>query len=454
MLEYLLKNGKYPDFDSGEIRQANIGIENGKIAYIGTDELDAMETIDVSGLIVSPGFIDIHMHEEDFLKEGKEYVVSKMMLRMGVTTCVGGNCGVMNQDVKTFKNTIHELGGSPVNYLMLTGYNHYRNELGLGHHDMITEEQSDIIIDSMKKDLDEGAIGISFGFEYDPAISWDEIVKAIDCVENDNLMVAAHYRGSCTRNIDSVKEMVAIQNHTGKRFQISHLSSGCAFGLMDKCLDYINEETEKNPRLNYDTYPYNAFSTKLGSTVFDDGCLERWHKDYSDILLTDVPYTGVFCNEEIFRKARAEYPDMLAVAFAMNEEEIRRAIINPYGMIASDAIINNGNGHPRAAGTFPRVLGKYVREEGALTLMDALNKMTRLPAERLRLDGRKGKIAEGYDADLTVFNPETIQDGPTFTDITCPNQGISYVFVGGNISLKHNEILTETAGKFIPFEEI
>ncbi|MDO4396450.1 MAG: amidohydrolase family protein, partial [Clostridia bacterium] len=146
-----------------------------------------------------------------------------------------------------------------------------------------------------------------------------------------------------------------------------------------------------------------------------------------------------------------EYPDMLAVAFVMNEDEIAAAIANKYGMVASDAIITNGNGHPRAAGTFPRVLGKYVREEKVLSLVDALRKMTLEPAKVLGLD-KKGIIEVGADADLTVFDPDTIIDGATFQDLHIQPEGIDYVFIGGEMATKGKETINGRLGRFISYK--
>lgn len=449
MLDILITAGKYPDFDRKELIDANIGIKDGKIEYIGSETQPAAKVIDAAGKVVSPGFIDIHMHEENFAEEGKEFIISKMMLRQGVTTCVGGNCGVQYQTLKEFKDTITELGGSPVNYVMLTGYNWFRQNLGLGHYEAATKEQWDIIRAGMKKDLEEGASGISFGIEYDPGITFDEVIYGTEVSDDSSLLVAAHYRSDCIGSIESIHEMVDIQNKIDKRFQISHLSSCSAMGQMNEALKLINSEMEKNPKLNYDTYPYNAFSTEINSTVFEDGCLEAWGKEYSDLMLTDDPYKNVYCTEEIFREAREKYPNMLVVAFVMNEEEIAQAVANPNGMVASDGIINHGNGHPRAAGTFPRVLGKYVREEGRLSLIDAIRKMTLEPAKRLDLQHRKGVIKVGADADITVFNPDTIIDGATFGDLTIAPEGIDYVIVDGRIAMKDNEYINERAGKFI-----
>ncbi|MGC2872892.1 amidohydrolase family protein [Ihubacter sp. mB4P-1] len=451
MMDLLLINGQYPDFQSGEMKYANVGVQDGKITYIGSETPEAVKTIDVAGCVVSPGFIDIHMHEENFKEEGEHYVIAQMMLEMGVTTAVGGNCGIQKQDLSEFKAVLTRLGGSPVNYIMLAGYNQMRYKLGIKRYDAATKEQRETIKALLRRELEEGAYGISFGIEYDPGITLEEMLDALTVSDDPHLLAAAHYREDCLTNIDSIMEMIEIADRIPMKFQISHLSSCSAMGLMDESLAAINHAMEKNPRLDYDTYPYNAFSTYMGSAVFEDGCIEGWHKDYSDILLTDEPYKDVRCDRETFVKVREEYPDMLAVAFVMNEEEIASAIANKNGMVASDAIINNGNGHPRAAGTFPRVLGKYVREDKALPLIDAIRKMTLEPARRLELSD-KGRIEIGCDADITVFNPDTVIDGATFSDLHIQPEGIEYVFIGGNMAMDHKKTVDGRLGRFISYK--
>lgn len=450
MLDLLIKNGQYPDFSEGRMKQGNIGITDGKITYIGPEEPETKELLDASGRVVSPGFIDIHMHEEHFADEGEHYVIAQMMLEMGVTTAVGGNCGMQNQNLSYFKEVLDRMGGSPVNYIMLAGYNTFRYELGIGRYETASQEQRETIRKLLQRELNEGAYGISFGIEYDPGITTEEILYAIGVTEDPNLLVSAHYREDCLQDINPVQEMIEIAEKIPMKFQISHLSSCSAMGLMQESLDAINEAMKSNPKLNYDTYPYNAFSTHMGSAVFEDGCIEGWHKDYSDILLTDDPYKDVRCTKEIFEKVREKYPDMLAVAFVMNEEEIAAAIANPNGMVASDAIIGNGNGHPRAAGTFPRVLGKYVREDKVLPLVDAIRKMTLEPAKRMDLD-QKGRIELGCDADLTIFNPDTIIDGATFSDLHIQPEGIESVFIDGKLALKNKITINNRLGKYISY---
>ena len=449
MFDLLIINGLCPDYEAGQMVQKNIGLKDGKIAYLGDEMPEAAEVIDAAGKVVSPGFIDIHMHEEKFLKEGKKYSIGEMMLDMGVTTVVGGNCGEQYQSLAEFKAVVEELGGAPVNYVMLAGYNTFRTKLGIGRYEHATQEQMESMKASIQNELKEGAWGFSFGIEYDPGITYDEMLFACGASDNPNHLVSAHYRADCIGNIDSIEEMVKLSAEIPQKFQISHLSSCSAIGQMQPSLECINKAMETNPKLNYDTYPYNAFSTSMGSTVFEDGCLEVWGKDYDSILLTDDPYKNVYCTEEVFKDARENYPGMLAVAFVMNEDEIAAAIANKNGMVASDGIINNGNGHPRAAGTFPRVLGKYVREDKVVSMVDALRKMTLEPAKRLELSG-KGRIEVGADADITIFNPDTIIDKADFSQLVKP-EGIDYVLVGGQVAAKDCDIVNGRLGRYISY---
>lgn len=450
MLDYLIINGKYPDFETGELKEANIGISQGKIAFIGAEMHQAAQVIDAAGKVISPGFIDIHMHEEWFTTEGDKYIVAKYMLGQGVTTCVGGNCGLMHQPASEFKAAIGRLGGSPVNYMLLSGYNYYRTQLGYGHYEQTSPEDCEKIYEKIREDIRDGACGISFGLEYDPAISFEEMASAADAIEGDDLMIAIHYRADRTKGLGNLQEIIDLQERTTKKVQFSHLGSCMALGKTKAALDMMNEYMEKNPKFSFDTYPYDAFSTKIGSAVFDGNCLEKWGKDYDNIMMTSEPYKNVRCTKEIFDDCRANYPDMYAVAFVMDSEGISAAVANERGMIASDGILNNGDGHPRAAGTFPRLFSKFVREDKVISLMDAIRKVTLEPAKRLKLDGCKGQIKVGYDADLTIFDPETIQDGATFSDITIKSSGIDYVFINGHIAAKDCEIVNERLGEFIP----
>jgi len=450
MYDILIKGGKYPDFEAGTFIEGNVAINDGKIVAVGPVDGEAKKVIDATGRVVSPGFIDIHMHEEQFLEDGEKYIISELMLLMGVTTALGGNCGVNRQDVKVFRDVIQRLGGAPVNYMVLAGYNSERNKIGVGRHEPATEEQIDQLIEKLRSEVEGGAYGISFGVEYDPGMPYEEVMRVLKGMPQEDLFVSMHYRDDSTGSIPSIKEMISFAKESGKRFQISHLSSCCCMGQMAEAMPMINAAVAENPRLDYDTYPYNAFSTEIGTAVFEDGCFEQWGKGPENLFMTCGKYKNQFCTEETFKEIRRDDPSVRIVAFVMNEEEIAEAIANPScGMIGSDGGVNRNSGHPRASGTFPRVLGKYVREDKVISLIDALRKMTLTPANRLELD-KKGRIAVDCDADITIFDPETIKEGSTFENIFIKPVGIDAVIVGGQMAVDHNEIVNARAGKFIP----
>jgi N-acyl-D-amino-acid deacylase len=448
--DYLIENCRYPDFGARVFISGCIALSGGKIAglFDSPEGIDAVR-IDGRGKILSPGFIDIHMHEEDFTADGLRYYIADYMRNMGVTTCCGGNCGLIRQPVADFRAGIEKLGGSPVNYVLMSGYNRYRRAQGLGSYDKASDEQIEAAAACIRRDLDDGAMGISFGIEYDPAMTTEEILKLLDKFGDDNLLVPVHYRDDASNAIASIREMIKIGQKSGKRMQISHLSSCSASGQMDEALELIADAMSKDPKLDFDTYPYDAFSTSIGSTVFEDDCFEHLHITYNDILLTTGPHAGERCTKETFCEARREMPDAPAVCFAMDAREIAEAVASNLGMIASDGILSQGRGHPRAAGTFPRVLGKYVREEHALPLLDALEKITLRPARRLGLND-KGVVEVGKDADLTLFDPDTILDRADFIRNDLPPVGIDYVFLGGVPTVAHGKPTGALPGKFLP----
>lgn len=451
MYDLIIRNGSVVDFDKMELVTLDIGIKDGKISAMDRDlRGDSKKTIDAKDKIVSPGFVDIHMHEETigFTNDADDYDIANKMLLMGVTTAVGGNCGNNRMKINDFFKFVDE-NGAPVNYLLYTGHNYYRSLLGVDRYASPTEKQLEEMIELIKEDITEnGAIGLSFGLEYSPGISYEEIISICNEISNYDILLSAHYRSDANKGVESVEELIKISEDTGLPMQVSHIGSCTAMGDMRESLDLIQEAIDKGLSIAADCYPYDAFSARLGSTVYDEGCFERWNKDYDSILLTEEPYKNVRCNKEIFHKAREEYPDMQAVAFVMNEDEIIEALGAPFVYVASDGVLNRSQGHPRAAGTFPRVLGKYVRDENKLNLMDQLSKMTKLPAQRLKLN-RKGQIDIGMDADIVIFDYDKIIDKATFDNPTQPPEGINYVIIDGKIAIDNGKLVNKRLGKSI-----
>ncbi len=186
---------------------------------------------------------------------------------------------------------------------------------------------------------------------------------------------------------------------------------------MKELLAILDRERAMGLDVLCDCYPYYAFSTRIGETTYDDGFLERYRADYSCIELCEGPYKGMRCTEAIFNELRENAPETITVGHVMKPEDVDLALLHPGVMLASDGLMDAGQGHPRAAGTFPRFIDRYVKT-GKLTLFRAVEKMTAMPAGRLGLTS-KGHLGVGADADIVLFDPETIKDNATFHSPTC-----------------------------------
>lgn len=449
MYDIKIINGRVVDFESNSLIKSDIGIKNGKIIEVGKITENAIKVINANDHIISPGFIDIHMHEEMIgsLEYGDYDIANKMSL-MGVTTAHGGNCGINIGDTKKFIEFIQN-NGAPINYLMSIGYNSLREKIGvIDNYIEATDLQINQISSLIKEYIDLGVVGLSFGIEYSPGITFEEMVKACKCIEGENLFISAHFRCDCDKAIDSIKEMIELSKKTKLPIQISHLGSCSAMGMMSESIKLIQESIDNGLDITVDCYPYDAFSTFIGSAIFDDGCFERWNKGYDSILLTEGNYKGIRCDKETFYKVRKNHPDMLAVAFVMNEDEVSECIRAPFVFVGSDGLYNKAQGHPRGAGTFPRLLGKFVRERKDLTLIDAIKKITCMPAKRLGLTS-KGSINKGMDADIVIFDENKILDRASFEQPTLSPIGIDYVIVNGSVAVENNIQINKRAGKYI-----
>lgn len=449
MLDYLFTGGQVLDFESNELRFIHLGIQDGKIRYLGEEKPAAKKVLELEGKIISPGFVDIHMHEEELAVTGGDYDIALAMLSMGVTTAVGGNCGNNRQSIKEFIDHVDQKG-SPVNYMSFVGHNSLRQRVGNNNTKRAsTEEEIQQMKALLVEDLKLGAVGLSFGFEYATGATLEEVLALTEPFWGRKThLLSAHYRYDADRSLEAIEEMVQIAKKTEIPFLISHLSSCSAFGMMEETLTMIRNYIKDGVDLAVDAYPYAAFSTLIGSDVFEDGCLERWGVDYDAIELTEAPYENMRCTKEIFYDARENYPEMIAIAHVMREEDIGIALADPLVMVASDGLYRHHKGHPRGAGTFPRFIGRYLRDQKIMDFVEGMKKITLMPAERLGLEN-KGRIALGMDADLTIFSLEEIMDQAVFGDGQRPPKGIDYVFLDGVMVLEKGKILRQDKGKFI-----
>ncbi len=448
MYDLVINGGEIIDPVDG-IYPANLGIEKNRIASIGPEIMKGKREVEADGCYVSPGFIDLHSHENALKNGSIEKGIFESSVLMGVTTTVGGNCGMGPVALNDYRQAI-EQHGAPLNYAALSGHALLREAAGCtDRYGQATKKQVEKMDGMLRQALQEGASGLSVGLEYTPGASTEEVLELSKTVaEYDDRLIAVHYRFDGERSLEAVAELIIVARETGARMQISHLGSGTAFGKTDEALSMIESAYNAGIDVGFDVYPYDAFCSLIGSPVFDDGCLERWGVDYSAIKVVEGKYSGKICTPEIFMDKRTHEPQSMVVAFVMDEEEIIRAMQHPMAIIASDGRIISGQGHPRSAGTFPRVLGQYVREQGCLDLVDAINKMTGMPAERLRL-GSRGRIREGFFADLTVFDYDQINDRATYEEPTLSPDGIKAVVVNGVEVVKGSKMTGNLPGVFL-----
>ena len=426
----------------------NILVEDGKIAWVGRENVPADRTIDATGKIVAPGFIDIHMHEDPIGEDGKmQPCISETMLRMGVTTALGGNCGINVYDPSKYLDIIDRDGG-PVNMAMLAGHEYFRKAAGAadiyGH---ATEEQKREMAKNIRLALDKGCLGVSFGLRYVPGADKDEFFRAVECCKESKKLIASHVRDDADGIFGAIEEFCAAGVEYDVPVQISHIGSMGGFGQMEEVLRMVDAYRMNGLDIAMDCYPYFAFSTKIGTPTYDPGWLDRYHCDYDVLEFCEGKYKGQRATKETFDEVRRDFPECITVCYVMKPEDVCMAYAHPGVMVASDGLLNQGQGHPRAAGTFPRFLAEFARK-GTISLYSAVEKMTAMPAKRLGL-ANKGRLNVGADADITIFDFRKVQDMATFQDPVLPPVGIDYVMIGGEIAAKDCRIVKGNLGKAV-----
>jgi len=425
----------------------NLLVENGKIAWVGTGKPEADRVIDAAGKIVTPGFVDIHLHE-DPVAEGKiQPCIFNMALKQGVTTVVGGNCGINVHDPVEYLDLV-DRDGTPVNVALYAGHEYFRKEAGAQDiYAKATEDQKQQMEENLRAALEGGCVGVSFGLRYVPGANQDEFFRAAACCADSKKLIASHVRDDADAVFDAIDEFCAAGVEFDLPVQISHIGSMGGFGQMEAVLQKIDSYKLNGLDIMLDCYPYFAFSTRLGTPTYDPGWLDRYHCGYDVLEYCEGKYKGQRATAETFAEMRRDFPECITVCHVMKEEDIRLAFRHPAVMLASDGLVNNGQGHPRAAGSFARFLAQFART-GTLSLYQAVEKMTAIPAQRLHL-ADKGRLNVGADADIAIFDYETIQDRATFAQPALDPVGIDTVLIGGEIALQNGEIRKADCGKAI-----
>ena len=444
-MKTLIYGGHVVDPANGIDAPLNLLLEAGKVIWTGSTCPEADNLIDASGLTVTPGFLDVHMHE-DPVKDGKlQQCIFPMMLRQGVTTAVGGNCGGNVHDPVDYLNIV-DRDGAAVNVALLAGHEHYRIEAGAKDiYGGATEDQLKAMEEGIRYALNHGCLGVSFGLRYVPGADREEFYRAAACCAPGRHLMTAHVRDDADAVFASIDEVCQAAKAFSVPVQISHIGSMAGFGQMRQVLAQVDAYREQGLDVTLDCYPYNAFATRLGTPTYDPGWQDRYGCDYDVLEFCEGPYKGQRATKETFDFMRREHPACITVCHVMRQEEVNLAYGHPRVMVGSDGITDGGDGHPRMAGTFPRFLKVYARE-GQLTLSQAVEKITAMPAKRLGLNN-KGHLGVGADADITIFDYEALSDRATFQEPALPPVGIEYVLIGGEVVLNKGYILSDTKGR-------
>lgn len=450
-LDLVISGGRVMDPETGLDAIRNVGILDGRIAAVTEGVLEGIESIDAAGLVVAPGFIDLHAH-------GQDPVSARLQAADGVTTALEMEIGVFpvgewiatreGQAIINFGATVSHPGARimvvdgirTLHWPTLTEEESARLDAGMGVYADLDEDRIAEVIDLLGQGLTEGGLGIGFGITYTPGASRLEILRTFEMAAARGVPAYVHLRGRDSGGtLGAFQEVIADAAITGASLHVVHMNSSSG-DLAPITLGMMRGAREQGLDITTEAYPYTAGSTRLESAAYD-GWEDNPNADYSRLQWAA---TGERLTAETFRQYRAT--GGWVIAHGRTEEMNEWVTVQPDVMVASDGIpFLYGPAHPRGAGTFARVLGHYVRERGALSLMDALSKMTIQPARRVEDTApemaRKGRVQVGADADLTLFDPETVIDRSTYADGDEPSAGIIHVMVEGQFVVRDGEVV-------------
>ena len=432
-----IANGRVLDPDSNLDAVRHIGIRDGKIAVVSESPLTARATIDARGLTVTPGFIDLHSHgqtPENYRFKARDGVTTALEMEVGVHPAAAWykqregrsliNFGATSGDLPARMVVMHDSG------TLLPRDRAVERAA--------TAAEFEDVLGRVGRGLDEGALGIGMGIAYLPHESRAEVFSFFRLAAARKATLFVHMRNGGPSEpgvVDALQEVIADAAVTGASVHVVHITS---MGLRETglCLEMIRDARSRGIDITTEAYPYTAGMTDLSSAIFAEG----WQAKQGGITFSDLQWalTGERLTAESFARYRKQ--GGFVAIHSIPEETVRLALSNPLVMVASDGVLDEGKGHPRAAGTFARVLGRYVREQHALSLMDAIRKMTVMPADRLGIKS-KGRIAVGADADIAVFDPATVTDKATFEKPAQYSEGIAYVVVNGTVVVNRGQLV-------------
>jgi len=425
--DVVIANGRVMDPASGLDAVRQIGIRDGKIAAVSVEALRGRTVLDAGGLVVAPGFIDLHSHgqtPENYRFKAMDGVTTALEMEVGVSPVPGWYAAREGKALINFGATSGHL---PARMAVMHDSGTLLPRDRAVERAATPREQRETLA-LVRRGLEEGALGIGVGIAYIPLASRAEILDLFRLAAEKKTALYVHMRNGGPEEpgvVDALQEAIADAAATGASLHVVHITS-MGLGETPLCLEMIEGARRRGLDITTEAYPYTAGMTDLGSAIFSEG----WQARQGGITFGDLQWaaTGERLTAESFARYRRQ-GGMVAI-HSIPEETVKLAMGNPLVEIASDGILENGKGHPRAAGTFTRVLGRYVREQRVLPLMEALRKMTLAPAERLGVPG-KGRVSVGADADLAVFDAARVTDRATFENPAQYSEGMVYVLVNG-----------------------
>lgn len=452
--DIVLSGGRVIDPETKLDAIRNIGISNHRITAISTTALKGKENIDVSGLVVAPGFIDLHVHgrsnkEQEYqlhdglttaleLEWGVEFLgnwyqsrSNKALINYGASVCWPFE---RFKAMSKYKDSISQFYQRSLH--TESSLDNLFKTIGPSYTEPIDASETIQMLANIKNSLAEGGIGIGVPIGYLPKNNPGEILHVYQLASESKSVIFSHVREA---SIMGIQEAIADAVITGAALHIVHINS-MSLSNIQLALDMIDLANRKGFDISTEMYPYTAASTLLQSAIFNDNWQEKLGMTYNDLQWVA---TGERLTKETFEAYRKTGGTV--IMHMMKPEWIKTGLSNPKTMIASDGMPYSPLAHPRTAGTFSRVLGKYVREEKLLDLVTAIGKMTYLPAKRLEKIApsmlHKGRLQINADADITVFDPNTITDKASFEKGLAFSEGVTYVVVNGQLILKNGKII-------------
>ncbi len=438
--DLVIRNGRVIDPASGLDGIRDCGIDAGVITAISQAPLSGREIIDATGLVVAPGFIDLHQHAWDDQS-------LRLKVRDGVTSALELEVGTAEvadwYDARAGKSRLNHgvsIGHIPVRMKVMGDAASFLPADGArAISQEATAEQIEEMADLITQGIEAGAVAVGFGFAYTPAASDSEVVSMFRRAAAKQASCHIHLggRGRGDKSQQFVMDTAKLGATTGAALHFVHFQAG-ARDAMGELIHMVEALREEGQDISIECYPWTAGMTEIQSAIFAPGYQQRLGIDVSDI---QWGATGERLDQLSFERFRQQ--GGLVIVHNNTEAAVTLAVKHPLMMIASDGLV----GHPRNAGTYARVLGHYVREQQELDLMSAIKKMSLMPAERLQtlvpMMARKGRVQIGCDADLTLFDPAAVAEQAGYEQPFLPSQGIPWVLVAGTPVVREGQLVED-----------